>query len=107
MEVNNIPSEYLPPTFDPIITLKDGSVIKARLGYNNIFDDIWIWPYEEMTIVYAVSIFTDINKTDHIRADHSAMEHEEFDHYTRLVAVQEDHSGNLAIRLMKDATWRG
>ena len=94
-----LPPEYLPPVFIPIVTFKDGSIIHAKAGYNPSTNNLWIFPSEPMTFSEAANLFSQSSKTDHIRIDHSAIESEEYDHYTRLDTIKEESQGLLAIRL--------
>lgn len=96
-----LPPEYLPEDFDPIVTFKDGTVIKARCGYNEVTDEIWIWPTDEMTFSDAAILFSNPAKTDHIRADHSSMEYDEYDGYTKLKTINIDIAGKMSVRLIK------
>lgn len=101
MAVKPLPPEYLPENFDPIVTFKDGTVIKARCGYNEVTDELWIWPANEMTFSEAAILFSDPLKTDHIRVDYSAMEYDGYDGYTRLKTITMDAAGKLSVRLIK------
>ena len=92
---------YLPPVFERTVTFKDHTVLLSRAGHNETTDELWIWPDEPLTFPEAFLIFSDPEKTDHIRVDYSAMEYQEFDHYTRLTAIQENAAGKLSIRLTK------
>lgn len=96
-----IPEEYLPEPFQPIITLKDGTVINGSGALNELTDDLFLWPDNGLTMVDAITIFTDISKTDHIKADYSKIESNEFDGYTKLVGVAIDRIDKMTVRLRK------
>lgn len=98
---NQTVNPYLPPVFIQIVTFKDGTVLEARAGYNETTDELWVWSDEPLSFGEAFLIFSDPLKTDHIRVDYSAMDYREFDHYSRLSAIQENMAGKLSIRLTK------
>ena len=98
---NELPPEYLPDPFQQIITLKDNTVLNGRGALNEITDELFLWPKDLTSFVDATAIFTDPNKTDHIRVDYSRVEYNEYDGYTRLYGVMSDPQGKLTIRLRK------
>lgn len=102
MPTIEFPPEYLPKPFIPTVTFKDGSVIQARGGINKVTDELWIYPSDGMTFGEAYNLFSNFNKTDSIRIDHSAIQYDTADHYTRLVGIMENPPGQLAIRLRKE-----
>lgn len=99
MELKSIPAEYLPNAFEPMITFKDNSTLKARGSYNNIMDELWINMTEPLTFEQATAIFTDKSKTDSIRVDYSAIEYRIFEHYTHIITINENQPGLLSVRL--------
>lgn len=99
---NSLPPEYLPDPFQQTVTLKDGTILNGRGALNDITDDLFIWPEDVMSFVDATMIFSDANKTNHIRIDYSKIEYNEYDGYTRLYGITSDPTGKLTIRLRKE-----
>ena len=102
MAVINVPSVYLPPSFDPKITFKDGSTLRARAGVNRVANEIWIYPEESMNYLTAAELFRDPNKTGLITIEHSASESEIVEGFTHLGGIMDMSPGQLAIRLQKE-----
>ena len=102
MAIINVPSVYLPPSFDPKITFKDGSTLNARAGVNRVANEIWVYPAESMNFTAAVELFQDPNKTGLITIDHSASESETVEGFTHLGGIMDIPPGQLAIRLQKE-----
>ena len=101
MELNQVPSQYLPPPFTPTIEFKDETVLNAQGGYNDIDDDLWIWTDDPLDFIDAVNIFSNAEKTDKIIIHHSEIEEQTMEHYTRLMEVKEGANGTKTIRLKK------
>ena len=102
MAIINVPAVYLPQSFEPKITFKDGSTLNARAGVNRVVNEIWIYPAESMNFTAAAELFQDPNKTGVITIDHSASESETVEGFTHLGGIMDISPGQLAIRLQKE-----